>query len=253
MVLGEMAIHRFIPIMWCPQTLDWKSEYLDTSMGRIMYSKTTWTIIGITLCNSCLIFIHFSLVSVHNLELVLPSNILFSWPWFHQFYILSSFLWLFSIVNDDGTWQANPTHLISGQRFWIVSFSSCCSYSFTGFISQALVGHSQLKMSSISVRMVNAHDTLCQICGIISQHRMNYETHMRTHTKEKPFRCPICDKGLVTKGSLTLHLRVHSGEKPFECNICGKRFAQKCHMNSHQIIHMNKLNWILNWIWRCNR
>jgi hypothetical protein len=41
-----------------------------------------------------------------------------------------------------------------------------------------------------------------------------------THTDEKPFACPFCDKSFRRKGSLKEHERTHTGEKPFNCQFC---------------------------------
>lgn len=68
--------------------------------------------------------------------------------------------------------------------------------------------------------------------------------HMRIHTGQKPFQCPICLRSFSRSDHLTTHVRTHTGEKPFECDICSRKFARsdekKRHMKVHQRIGRGK-------------
>ncbi|KAE8739124.1 hypothetical protein FOCC_FOCC015385, partial [Frankliniella occidentalis] len=35
------------------------------------------------------------------------------------------------------------------------------------------------------------------------------EIHYRSHTKERPFKCTICDRGFSTKGNMKQHMLTH--------------------------------------------
>ena len=65
-------------------------------------------------------------------------------------------------------------------------------------------------------------------CGRQFVSRMPMETHMRTHTGERPFKCcfPGCSAAFVQNSNLSRHMRVHTGEKPFVCTYVGLAFGQ---------------------------
>jgi len=100
-------------------------------------------------------------------------------------------------------------------------------------------------------------------------------SHIKVHTKEKPFfcsKCPGSDSSFVCSGSLKvhevarhglkhgkkceqcpkmfysiaqlkLHRRVHTGERPFSCSICQMKFAKKSTLKNHYLIHTKEKPW----------
>uniref|UniRef100_A0A3Q2UKY1 C2H2-type domain-containing protein n=1 Tax=Fundulus heteroclitus TaxID=8078 RepID=A0A3Q2UKY1_FUNHE len=82
----------------------------------------------------------------------------------------------------------------------------------------------------------------CPICAKEFSQKSNLSKHIRTHTGEKPYACEMCDKSFNDGSSLTCHMRTHTGEKPFSCPTCAKGFSQIAHLNMHKKTHMGKNN-----------
>ncbi len=103
---------------------------------------------------------------------------------------------------------------------------------------------------------------VCEFCGRACGSFSDLEQHLKTHTEEKPFECPVClstfatrsalriheknhtgeeqhicqtcDLACVSQSALEKHWLVHTGEKPFDCPVqCGKSFKQKSQVNYH--------------------
>ncbi|XP_028824284.1 early growth response protein 2-like [Denticeps clupeoides] len=66
--------------------------------------------------------------------------------------------------------------------------------------------------------------------------------HLRVHTGQKPFPCPVCLRRFSRTDHLTTHMRTHTGEKPFPCGACGRRFARSDERKRHMRVHLRQLN-----------
>ncbi|KAK8741848.1 hypothetical protein OTU49_002423 [Cherax quadricarinatus] len=47
----------------------------------------------------------------------------------------------------------------------------------------------------------------CSVCQKGFRSKLDVERHLRTHTGEKPFKCPYCPHRSATKGNLKAHMR----------------------------------------------
>ncbi len=60
---------------------------------------------------------------------------------------------------------------------------------------------------------------------------------MRTHTKERPFKCTLCEATFAGGGELDRHMRRHLGRTSFTCCFCDKKFVDRKDHDEHQKIH----------------
>ena len=51
--------------------------------------------------------------------------------------------------------------------------------------------------------------TTCNVCFKTFACKSALDIHYRSHTKERPFRCDICDRGFTTRGNMKQHMLTH--------------------------------------------
>ncbi|WFD05432.1 zinc-finger protein [Malassezia vespertilionis] len=82
---------------------------------------------------------------------------------------------------------------------------------------------------------------VCPLCQKRFSEMNTLTQHIRIHTKERPYKCdfPGCDKSFSVAGSLTIHKRTHTGYKPFKCPFpdCDKEFSESSNLNKHMRVH----------------
>uniref|UniRef100_A0A3B4FS01 C2H2-type domain-containing protein n=1 Tax=Pundamilia nyererei TaxID=303518 RepID=A0A3B4FS01_9CICH len=103
-----------------------------------------------------------------------------------------------------------------------------CSYCGQGFRSSNIL--------ALHVRIHTGDRRYkCPICGKTSIQHLS--RHMRMHRGEKNYLCTECGKAFLSSGELRLHMRFHTGERPYTCKHCGKGFIAKCLLTVHTRQH----------------
>lgn len=58
---------------------------------------------------------------------------------------------------------------------------------------------------------------------------------------QKKHKCKVCDKRFTRPSSLQTHMYSHTGEKPFSCEVegCGRHFSVVSNLRRHRKVHKN--------------
>ena len=76
----------------------------------------------------------------------------------------------------------------------------------------------------------------CPVCAKAFARSDGLRKHLSCyHGGMKPFQCPVCQRSF--KGHFLQHLRTHTDEKPFRCETCGHCFAQRSQLKVHMRTH----------------
>ncbi|KAJ6063273.1 hypothetical protein N7499_003888 [Penicillium canescens] len=56
---------------------------------------------------------------------------------------------------------------------------------------------------------------------------------------QKKHKCKVCDKRFTRPSSLQTHMYSHTGEKPFACDVegCGRHFSVVSNLRRHKKVH----------------
>lgn len=74
----------------------------------------------------------------------------------------------------------------------------------------------------------------CPVCSKKTQH---LKEHMRSHTKEKPFKCELCDMEFSSRSNRSRHIKIHLNDRPHVCEICNRAFTIRHKLKTHMKTH----------------
>ncbi|KAK6352232.1 hypothetical protein TWF730_009061 [Orbilia blumenaviensis] len=104
-------------------------------------------------------------------------------------------------------------------------------------------------LTSISDMYDAARPNLPRPAGLISGHHLfhqggqaammgQFNSRVQSNTTKK-HKCKICDKRFTRPSSLQTHMYSHTGEKPFACEVegCGRQFSVVSNLRRHRKVH----------------
>lgn len=74
----------------------------------------------------------------------------------------------------------------------------------------------------------------CNYCEKVCKDKGSLVSHVRTHTKGRPYECNICLAKFKQYAHLSDHVMTkHTKDRPFVCDRCAKTFNRKSHLQDH--------------------
>lgn len=124
------------------------------------------------------------------------------------------------------------------------SISSTSSYPYFGSMDS-----SSTELSSTDGMFDSARPSLPRPAGMISSNALPHQTGAQammstfssrvSSSTQKKHKCKICDKRFTRPSSLQTHMYSHTGEKPFACDVegCGRQFSVVSNLRRHRKVH----------------
>ena len=73
----------------------------------------------------------------------------------------------------------------------------------------------------------------CDVCNRVFKNNTLYQRHVKTHTKEKPYKCDECGKVFTSKSNMQAHQKTHFESKTYCCPHCSREFKGKKSLLEH--------------------
>jgi len=88
-------------------------------------------------------------------------------------------------------------------------------------------------------KLEKAAQYVCSECGRVFKTSTTLNTHVLTHTGERPVVCRVagCNKRFTQHSTRAFHERTHSDDMPYICAVCGRRFKHAIGVRLHMGVH----------------
>lgn len=93
------------------------------------------------------------------------------------------------------------------------------------------------RSSEMQQKITKKRVCICRFCSKVFSSQANLESHLRTHTGERPYGCTICGKKFSQFWNLKIHKNIHTGERPYQCSLCPEKFSDPSNLKKHQKRH----------------
>jgi len=81
----------------------------------------------------------------------------------------------------------------------------------------------------------------CCVCFHIFEKEQELNVHLETHSHLK---CHECNRYYLNTVHFQSHMRIHTGERPFKCSLCDQSFKTNGHLKVSEFVHVLEFSFL---------